>query len=128
MSLIILLILTMLGVAAMGTSSLQEKMSGGIQESTRAFQIAESGLQESLSTAGTFELYKNPAPKSFSYNGGTAKVTTNYLQMSPPKRGSGYSSVDFDGANFDQTSEATGLAGSHATIHRGVVQIVSKVK
>ena len=127
MSLMILLILTMLGVAAMGTSSLQEKMSAGVQESTRVFQIAESGLQMSLGTAGTFDLY-SPSTTPFSYNGGTVTVTTSYIDISPPKRGSGYSSVDYDGANFDQQSDATGARGSHATVHRGMVQIVGKSK
>jgi len=127
MSLIILLILTILGITAMRTSSLQEKMSANIQESTRVFQIAESGLQKSMSTTGTFDLYAGSS-NTFSYSGGSATVATQFLQMSPPKRGSGYSSVDYDGANFDQTSTATGMAGSKAAIHRGVVQIVSKSK
>lgn len=127
MSLVILLILTILGIAAMRTSTLQEKMSANIQESTRVFQVAESGLKESLNKQGTFDLYAGTT-NTFTYGGGSTSVATNYLQMSPPKRGSGYSSVDFDGANFDQISTATGMAGSKATIHRGVVQIVGKSK
>lgn len=126
-SLMILLILTILGVTAMRTSTLQEKMSANIQESTRAFQVAESGLKQSLNTVGTFDLYAT-ITNSFSFGGNSASVQTAYLQMSPPKRGSGYSSVDYDGANFDQTSTATGMAGSKALIHRGVVQIVGKSK
>jgi type IV pilus assembly protein PilX len=127
MSLVILLILTILGITAMRTSSLQEKMSANIQESTRVFEIAESGLQKSLGTAGAFDL-DTPTSNNYPYNGGTTTVATQYLQMSPPKRGSGFSSVDYDGANFDQTSTATGLAGARAIIHRGVVQIVGKSK
>ena len=127
MSLMILLILTIIGITAMRTSTLQEKMSANIQESTRVFEVAESGLKESLSKQGTFDLYGGTT-NTFTYGGGSTSVATNYLQMSPPKRGSGYSSVDYDGANFDQTSTATGMAGSKATIHRGIVQIVSKSK
>ena len=128
MSLMILLILTMLGVAAMGTSSLQEKMSAGIQESTRTFQIAESGLQRSLTIPGTFDLNKQTTVGPVSFGGYSVTVNTNYLEVSPPKRGSGYSSVDYDGANFNQQSTATGLRGANATINRGVVQIVGKAK
>lgn len=127
MSLVILVILTILGMTAMSTSTLQEKMSANIQESTRAFQVAESGLQESLKSPGTFDLYAGTS-NNYTYGGGATTVATSYLQMSPPKRGSGYSSVDYDGANFDQTSTATGLAGARATISRGVVQIVGKSK
>ena len=51
MSLVILMILTLLGITAMSTSSLEEKMSGNTQEGTRAFEVAESGLQNTLSDA-----------------------------------------------------------------------------
>lgn len=127
MSLLILLILTMLGVTAMGTSSLQEKMSTGVQESMRSFQLAESALQTSMVATGTFDLSQETT-KSSTFGGGTYKVKTKFIAMSPPKRGSGFSSVDYDGANFDQQGSAIGYHGSNAIIHRGVVQIMTKQK
>ncbi len=48
MALVILMILTILGITAMTTSALEEKMSGNIQEQTRAFQAAESGVSEAI--------------------------------------------------------------------------------
>jgi len=55
MAMVILMILTILGITAMTTSSLEEKMSGNIQEQTRAFQAAESGVSEAIARiiAGT---------------------------------------------------------------------------
>nr|MCU0936636.1 PilX N-terminal domain-containing pilus assembly protein [Gammaproteobacteria bacterium] len=43
-ALILLAVLTLLGVTAMSTTSLEEKMAANTQEGTRAFQIAETGL------------------------------------------------------------------------------------
>ena len=128
MSLLILLILTMLGITAMGTSSLQEKMSTGVRQSMTTFQLAESGLQTSLNdSVGTFDITQ-PTTKSGTFAGTPYKVTTNLLDIAPPARGSGYSSVDYDAANFDQKSVSKGYGGSNTIIHRGVYQIMSKQK
>lgn len=43
-ALVFLLLLTLLGVTAMGTTSLEEKMSGNLKDKTLAFQAAETGL------------------------------------------------------------------------------------
>jgi type IV pilus assembly protein PilX len=45
MSLLFLLMLTILGVTAMGTSALQEKMAGNMRDVDMAFQAAESALR-----------------------------------------------------------------------------------
>lgn len=127
MSMVILMILTILGISAMGTASLEEKMSGNVQEATRAFQAAESGLNQALNTSGSLDL--NAAQtNTFSYDGGksgSATVVTEFIQFTPPKRGSGYGS-NFDAANFDQVSTGTTIAGAKAVVHQGVAQIVPK--
>ncbi len=46
-SLIILLILTVIGVSAMSTSSLEEKMAGNLRDQSVSFQAAESTLSDS---------------------------------------------------------------------------------
>ncbi len=43
-ALVLLTIMTILAVAAMSTNSLEEKMASNVQEGTRAFQTAESGI------------------------------------------------------------------------------------
>jgi len=49
-SLIILLVLTVIGVSAMSTSSLQERMAGNLRDQTMALQAAETGLKGAENT------------------------------------------------------------------------------
>ncbi len=44
MALVFLLLLTLIGVAALNTTSLEEKMAGNVKDRNLAFQAAESGL------------------------------------------------------------------------------------
>jgi type IV pilus assembly protein PilX len=125
MALVILLILTILGVTAMSTSSLQEKMAGNTQEQTKAFQAAESGISKIASTSGTLDL-TTKTTNNFSFGNTTAKVDVSYMQSVPPKRGSGYSSTSFDAANFDQQSAGKTVTAANVVLHRGVAQIVPK--
>lgn len=126
MSLVILLILTILGISAMGTSSLEEKMSGNIQEGTHAFEAAESGLNQAFNTSGALSL-SGTTTNTFNYNNNryTAVVDTKFKQFAPPKRGSGYGN-NFEAANFDQKSTATTTANAKAVVHQGVALIVPK--
>ena len=125
MSMVILLILTILGITAMGTASLEEKMSGNTQESTRAFEAAESGLTEALNTSGSLAL-SGSSSNSFTYSlmNATADVRTQFIQYASPKRGSGYSNKNFQSANFDQGSTGKTGVGAKAVVHQGIGQIV----
>ncbi|MGA9031455.1 MAG: PilX N-terminal domain-containing pilus assembly protein [Sulfuricaulis sp.] len=129
MSLVILMILTILGITAMSTASLEEKMSGNTQEGTRAFEVAESGLNQALSTPGSLDLNSTPStpPLVFPYTtmNASASVSTLFVQNSPPRRGSGYGNT-VEAANFDQASTGTTGVGAKAVIHQGVAQIVPK--
>lgn len=130
MALVILLVLTILGISAMDTSSLQAVMARNTQDTHRAFEAAESGLAKAMNTAGSFDLY-NPVTNNFDFGSGSYKaqatVTTEFLAFSPPKRGSGYSAINFDSANFDQKSTGEVAATSARTaLHQGVSQIVNK--
>lgn len=49
MALAFLVILTIIGVTALSTTSLQEKMAGNVQDKNAAFQAAESALREAES-------------------------------------------------------------------------------
>jgi Tfp pilus assembly protein PilX len=126
MSLVILMILTILGITAMSTASLEERMSGNTQESTRAFQAAESGLNEALNTTGSLDL-NITTTNSFTYNtmNASAAVITKFIQFTPPKRGSGYGNT-VEAANFDQGSTGSTGVGGKAVVHQGVAQIVPK--
>ena len=52
-ALVVLLILTILGVSGLRTSSLEQLMSGNVQEQTRAFEAADSGLSRALNDIKT---------------------------------------------------------------------------
>lgn len=124
MALVILLILTLLGVTAMGTSSLEEKMAGNIQEATRAFEAGESGLNKALNEEGTLNI-NVATTKNYSFDSdksGKAEVVTKFVQYSQAKRGSGYGSNYNNVANFDQTSTGTTITGAKSVIHQGIAQ------
>jgi type IV pilus assembly protein PilX len=61
-SLIVLVLLTLLGVAAMRTSVLEERMAGNMRESNIAFQSAEGALREALSTDLPSNSYDGTVP------------------------------------------------------------------
>lgn len=71
-SLIILLLLTIIGLFAMQTTALEEKMAGNLRDKSLAFQAAESALRVT-------ELSLNPPPTSFTA-AGTAGL---YLDVNP---------------------------------------------
>lgn len=125
MSLVILLVLTIIGVAAMRTASLEERMAGNIQEATSAFHAAESGLNRALNTAGALSL-TGTTTNNWTFGTAQAQVDVEFKEFAPPKRGSGYSATSFDAANFDQASTGTAGGGAKSTLHRGVAQIVPK--
>jgi len=126
MSLVILMILTILGITAMSTASLEEKMSGNTQEGTRAFEVAESGLRSSLNDSSQFAL-TGSAITTYPINGRVAQVTTSYMQSSDPPRGLGFSN-DRKAYFFQQVSkvnpqvDSTNI-GLNTTITRGIAQI-----
>lgn len=130
MSMVILMILTILGITAMGTASLEEKMSGNTQEATRAFQAAESGLNEAFNTASNFENMNNTPTNNFTYDGGksgSATVVTEFRQFTTPGGSATPDSmVNFEIANFNQKSTGTTQVGAKAVINQGVAQRVPK--
>lgn len=67
-SLIILLVLTVLGVSAMSTSSLEELMAGNLRDQIVSFQAAETALRDAERTIDTFAA--PPEPTSSGTNNG----------------------------------------------------------
>src|SRR3990172_7950815 len=124
MAMVILLVLSLMGVSAMSTSTVQTVMARNSQDSQRAFEAAESGLSKAINTAGSFDL-NVAVTNNFTFGSGsapaTAAVTTQFLAFAAPKRGSGYSAVNFDAANFDQSSTGViAAANATTTLHQGV--------
>lgn len=133
MAMVILLVLTIIGVTAMNTSSIEAKMATNIQESNRAFTAAESGMNKAIGTAGSFDLHatagvQNTFPFGSLGYASQAVVNTKFKTFSPPKRGSGYSAVNYDSANFDQRGTGSTATGASSVLHQGAAQIVNKAQ
>lgn len=125
MSLVLLLILTLLGVAAMRSSSLQQMMAGNTQEINRAFEAAESGLNKAMADTTNFsDMTNSKPPQTYTFstmNNAGASVSTTFIQTSPPPRSSrptGTQSAQV--AHFDQASTGTTMAGAKSVVHQGV--------
>lgn len=128
---VILVILTVLAISAMNTSLFQTKMAGNTQDLNRAFEAAESGLGNAANLGNAIDL-NNTVTNSYNYsNSAHADVTSSWLSNSPPKRGSGYSAVNYDSANFDLTSIGTTTASlntARTELHQGLSQIINKAQ
>lgn len=126
MALVVLVILTILGISAMKSSSLELKMAAGIQDNTVAFQAAESGLVEAFRTV-TLDP-NQPTTSTFSPSAGVSAETettfTEYSNVGGTSKPS--SKVNYQYANFNQTATAHTDGGAKVVIHQGVRQIVNK--
>lgn len=134
MALVILVILTLLGVTVMGNVSLEAKMAGNAQETQRALQFAESGLEHTFNSTDSYpiELGKTLTTASpIVFDGGEAVVATTYhTQSNIPLRANSveniYSNRDYTTANFEQESTGTTRAGARAVVKQGARQIVHR--
>lgn len=124
--LVILLILTILGVSALRTSSLEQLMAGGTQESTRALQAADSGLSKALYTIQTSTATTDPslyAAATYTYTGASARVNAptriqicNNQQRSTPSNAYGTTAT----AYYDQSVRASTPANANTVLHQGL--------
>lgn len=127
MALVVLVILTILGVSAMKSSTLEIKMAVGIQDNTMAFQAAESGLVEAfrnvtLDPNQTVTTTYTPVSGS----GVVATTDTTFTEYSSLQNSNKPSSkVNYRQANFTQTATATTPGGAKVIIHQGVRQIIN---
>ena len=120
-ALIFLVTLTLLGIAAMETTSLEQKMSGNLQELHKAFHGAESGIVAALNNAGT-QLLDTSGTISYDVTnipGLTIQTETAFAARGeqPP---AGYSlSGQFTSYYFQIDSEAEAGAASKSTHQQG---------
>jgi len=135
-ALVVLLILTILGVSALRTSSLEQLMSGNTQEQTRAFEAADSGLSRSLndmqnnggsvdptSFADNTQYTYQIQPVSGAENStavATAK-TPALIQIGPATRSSTPSGSNVCVAYYDQkVIGATNVTLAQEDLHQGL--------
>lgn len=90
MALIILMVLTIIGVTVMNLSGLETRMAGNAQETVRAFQQAESAIEQVImdpAIAYTLTPTNPTATRSYPSSSPTADVVVSYVaKTSPPGR------------------------------------------
>lgn len=129
-AMILLVVLTLLGVTAMNTTSLQERIASNTQEHVHAFQAAETGLNQAFSDNLAFDItstYTGGAtPTPFADAADSASYEPTFLGFSPPPPGSLYSATSFQAAHFN--FRATGISASNLAIviNGGAYQIAPK--
>ncbi len=146
-SLVILLMLTLLGLAVMNMSTLQERIAGNATMQNRAFQGAESALANVVSSvvSSTANLVQAMTPSGGSCptvaitttpadGAVTASANLRYLMQSQAMLGWGMG-VDTQtvGQNFEVTANSTLKDGSNnnlatANLARGIVRIAPSSK
>jgi len=139
-ALVLLTVVTMLAIASMGTTSLEEKMAANSQEVNRAFQTAEAGLEKAFQDDDAFNIVNlvdtngtpyDPTDDIYDYTGsdhnvGSYDAETDYAayfkQKTIPKRGSGWdTSMAF--YHFDVISRGKTATGAATVLHAGAYQV-----
>lgn len=127
-AMILLVVLTLLGVTAMNTTSLEEKMASNTQEQVRAFQAAETGLSQAFNDTNSYDISGTYSVASTAFAGtdNEAAYGTSFLGFSPPPPGSLYSATSFQAAHFNFRSIGTSGSNLSAVINGGAYQIAPK--
>lgn len=132
-AMILLVVLTLLGVTAMNTSSLEEKMASNTQEQVHAFQAAETGISQAFNDTSAYDLdgtcgVSEVVSTDFAGSANDLKYCSNFMGMSPPPPGSLYSATSFQAAHFNFRS--TGNSGTNvaATLNGGAYIIAPKAE
>ena len=129
-AMIILVILTLLGVTAMNTTSLQERIASNTQEQVHAFQAAETGLNQAFADNLAYDItgtYTGGAtPTTFAGSGDSASYTPLFLGFSPPPPGSLYSATSFQAAHFNFRATGTSATNLSIVLNGGAYQIAPK--
>jgi Tfp pilus assembly protein PilX len=137
-AMIMMIVLTLIGLASIFTSTFEIKISGNKRCSTNAFYAADSGVQAVVARVENFNptsynpttLQYNPFTDANNINPTSAQVTNTYdtIQQGPP-RGYGFSALNFEFEHFTVAStgrDQTDLnpIRSTSTIQEKVVRLV----
>lgn len=109
-SLIFLLVLTILSIAAMSGSGLQERMAGGIRQTNLAFQAAESGVLAGESWIGSTQRITRPDPILSCTSSSTCPINQVWAtDVTISGVLTNLNPLTFDWANFNWTANAVEL-------------------
>jgi type IV pilus assembly protein PilX len=127
-SLVFLLLLTVLGLSAMQSSTLQERMAGNAAEKNRAFQLAEAALRSGelavKTNSATFlnALQITPSDYAAKPSAGVAcNQVSAWCKVSPVTGAESYYYVEAI-PNSNNTFRITGLGYGRADTNRVVLQ------
>jgi len=130
--LLLLLILTILAVSGMTTATLELQMAGNTQYKERAFQAAETGIEQALSTAtfSTVTPYATAEPQAVAPDDATNDDTYEFEMEFDQETGTtlvpggGYSmGTGFQAYHFNVESTGRSERGAEAT-HQQSVYII----
>ena len=96
---LILLTLTVIGIYAVTTSTLDTKISGFHKQSVMSFYAADAGIERTLATYD-FSTLADDDPTSFNVGSITYDLLVDYLIDTPPPRGSRTSATKFRAYHF----------------------------
>ncbi len=129
-AMVILVVLTLLGVTAMNTTSLQERIASNTQEQVHAFQAAETGLNQAFADNLVYDItstYTGGAtPTTFAGSADSASYIPTFLGYSPPPLGSMFSATSFQAAHFNFRATGTSATNLSVVLNGGAYQILSK--
>lgn len=129
-AMILLVVLTLLGVTAMNTTSLQERIASNTQEQVHAFQAAETGLNQAFADNAAYDItstYTGGAtPTTFAGSADSASYEPTFLGFSPPPPGSLYSATSFQAAHFNFRATGTSETNITRVLNGGAYQIAPK--
>jgi type II secretory pathway pseudopilin PulG len=130
-AMVILVILTLLGVTAMNTSSLEEKMASNTQEQVRTFQAAETGISQAGKDTDAF----NPKGTcgasdvvsiDFAGSGNSHTYCSTFMGWSAIPPGGELWGAGFRAANWNFRSTGTSGSNRSKTLNGGAYQIAPK--
>ncbi|MBN1378659.1 MAG: hypothetical protein JXA04_05435 [Gammaproteobacteria bacterium] len=123
-ALVMLLILTLLGVAAMNTTSLEEKMAINMQQEFASFHASESGQNQVFLLPNSIVYGGDNTMQITTPDGAVVDVETRYRQDTiPAPAGSGYG-VNSRAQHFDVHTTAS-VNKSQTSVRSGMYQIVA---
>lgn len=127
-AMILLVMLTLLGVTAMNTTSLEEKMASNNQEQVRAFQAAETGLSQAFNDDNAYDISGTYSVASavFAGSDNQAGYISTFLGFSNPPDDSLYSAANFQAAHFNFRSVGTSGSNLSVILNGGAYQIAPK--
>jgi Tfp pilus assembly protein PilX len=124
-ALVMLLILTLIGMAAMNTTSLEEKMAINMQQEFASFHASESGYNQAFIVTDSIVYEAENTMQITTPNGHVVDIKTSYRQNTPPPMNTDamYSAAQFQAAHFDVHSTAS-VSRSQSSVRGGIYQIL----